>query len=108
MFKLLLAAVICVVLCGCETTTPEMRLAQNQTSCESYGFKAGTDAYAECMMRLDLNDQQRDRDRRRAIGEALSEMGRSMQANKPVTCNTYGSANRFGSSVYGNSTTTCY
>lgn len=108
MRKTFLGLVAALALAGCQTTTPEVRLSQQKASCEGYGFKAGSDAYASCMMQLDIAAQQEDRDRRRAVGEAFSEMGRSMQSNRPVTCNTYGQARRFGSTAYGNSTTTCY
>lgn len=108
MKNVILAIGAALVLSACQTTSPEVRMAQQKSSCEGYGFKAGSDAYAACMMQLDIAAKQEDRERQRAIGEAFSEMGNSMQKNRPVTCNTYGNANRFGSSVYGNSTTTCY
>lgn len=100
---------VAAILCGCSTTTPAERLANNQASCAAYGFKPGTDAYSTCMMQMDLTAQQDEKEQRQRIGDALSEMGDSMQRNRPVTCNTFGSANRgFGNTVYGNSTTTCY
>lgn len=109
MKKLVLLVGAAVLLAGCQTTSPEVRLANNNAACSGYGFKAGTDAYAACMMQKDRDDEAEARQRQRAIGAALSDMGKSMQQqNRSVTCNTYGTANRFGNSAYGNSTTTCY
>lgn len=108
MKKMVFAVVALPFLAACQTTSPEVRLAEQKGQCSNYGFKEGSDAYASCMMQLDIVAKQQDRERQRAIGEALSEMGNSMQSNRPVTCNTYGTANRFGSTAYGNSTTTCY
>lgn len=109
MLKIFSVVALAITICGCSTTTPEQRLAANQGACTGYGFKAGTDAYAACMMQMDLADQEDDYRRRQALADGLSEMGQSMQRNRPVTCNTYGSArNTFGNTVYGNSTTTCY
>lgn len=102
-----LAAVIAAAVAGCSTTTPAERLATNQTACGSYGFKVGTDAHATCMMQMDLETKADDRRKRVAIGNALSEMGRSMQQPRPVTCNTYGNVQRMGYGSYGSSTTTC-
>lgn len=108
MGRVLLMLACSALLAGCATTTPAERLANNQDACSSYGFTSGTDAYASCMMQMDLADQEDDYRRRQALSEGLREMGRSMQRNRPVTCNSFGNANRFGSSVYGTSTTTCY
>lgn len=96
------------LLAGCSTTSPEILLAQNKTTCEGYGFKAGTDAYATCMMQLDLDQKQEDRNRMRRVGSALSAMGQSMAPRRPVTCNTFGTAHRTYGTSYGNATTTCY
>lgn len=108
MLRLILLTGAALAVAGCQTTSPEARLAQHKNQCSAYGFKEGSDAYSSCMMQLDIAANQEDRERQRALGEALSEMGESMQRNRPVTCNTFGSANRFGNSVYGNATTTCY
>lgn len=48
------------LLAGCQTMTPEQRRAADEQTCRSYGFKLKTDAYANCLMRLDL-DRRADR-----------------------------------------------
>jgi hypothetical protein len=50
-----------VLLAGCQTVTPEQRRAADERQCLSYGFKRGTNAFATCLQRIDLN---RDADRR--------------------------------------------
>lgn len=107
-------AVVLLAVSGCSSLAPapnpERLLAQDQSACDAYGFKRGTDAYAQCMQ---LRDQQRnaidasDRARRSA---ALANLSASLLAPPPqrVTCSTHGSATGFGRTVYGNSTTTCY
>ena len=108
MIRIVVVAAIGLAIMGCSTTTPAERMALHQTTCEGYGFKPNTDAYSSCMMQMDLDAKADDRRRRAAIGEALSDMGRSMQQPRRVTCNSFGSAygTRYG--AYGNSTTTCY
>ncbi len=46
---------IAAMLCSC--VTPAEQRAMDQQTCSGYGFKAGTDAFANCMMRT---SQQRD------------------------------------------------
>lgn len=105
-----LIAVLCaaLVLAGCQTTTPEARLAGHKTACAGYGFKDGTDAYAACMMQMDRDAANEDRRKRQVIADAFSDMGKSMQQPQRVTCNTYGTARPSYGTVYGQSTTTCY
>lgn len=40
---------------GCTTMTPEERRAADETTCRSYGFRKGTDAFASCLLQLDLD-----------------------------------------------------
>lgn len=109
MIKIAIVAALALAICGCSTTTPAERLASQQASCVGYGFKPNTDAYSACMMQMDLQAKSDDQRRRTAIGEALSDMGRSMQQPRRVTCNTFGSARNGGfGTTYGNSSTTCY
>jgi hypothetical protein len=102
-----LAAVLAVAVAGCSTTTPAERLAANQGTCVGYGFKVGTDAYATCMMQMDIEDKADDRRRRVAVGNALSQLGQSMQQPRAVTCSSFGNVQRTGYGAYGSSTTTC-
>lgn len=49
---------------GCTTMTPEERRAADEATCRSYGFKKKNDAFASCLLQLDL-------DRREARRAAL-------------------------------------
>lgn len=40
---------------GCQTITPEERRAIDGRTCSSYGFKRGTDAFARCLLDLELD-----------------------------------------------------
>ncbi|PRD44239.1 hypothetical protein C5748_06500 [Phyllobacterium phragmitis] len=42
-------------LAGCTTMTPEERRAADSRTCRSYGFRAQTDAFANCLLQLDLD-----------------------------------------------------
>ena len=46
-------ALIALVLAGCQTAE-EIR-ASDERRCTSFGFRAGTDAFAECLQRIDLD-----------------------------------------------------
>lgn len=59
-WKALFLLGITSLLAGCVTMTPEQRRAADEQTCRSYGFKARTDAFANCLMRLDL-DRRADR-----------------------------------------------
>jgi len=82
-------------------------MAENRAKCAGYGFAAGTDAYAACMMQMDRDADEVGRQRQRAVGQAFQNMGNSMQQNRPVTCNTsYTPSGIVGRAPVG-STTTC-
>lgn len=42
-------------LAGCTTITPEERRAADEQACLDYGFRKNTDAFAECLLKLDLD-----------------------------------------------------
>lgn len=44
-----------VFLAGCTTMTPEQRRAADELACQDYGFRKNTDAFAECLLKLDLD-----------------------------------------------------
>ncbi len=48
-------ALLALALAACTTITPEERRALDEETCRSYGFRAGTDAFAECLQRIDLD-----------------------------------------------------
>src|SRR6185312_3457938 len=104
--------VLCAVLAltGCATTSmsPEQVAAADDTTCQGYGFTPGTDAFAQCRLQIAEQHHADNVRRRQAIGAALSDMGREMRENRPVTCSstTYGNGDRLGYNQ--NSTTTCF
>lgn len=52
---LLLAALIATSLTACTTITPEERRRGDEARCRSYGFRPGTDAFAQCLLDVDLD-----------------------------------------------------
>ncbi|RUM26223.1 hypothetical protein EFQ99_08095 [Rhizobium vallis] len=54
----LLLTVITIIIAGlsaCQTMTPEERRAADEQRCLSYGFRRGTDGFATCLQRIDLD-----------------------------------------------------
>jgi len=56
-------------LAACTTITPEERRARDEAECTSFGFRKKTDAFADCLLRLELD---RRADRRAATAELRS------------------------------------
>ncbi len=52
---LVLFAALAGMLASCQTMTPEERRAADQSKCSGYGFKAGTEGMARCLLDLDLD-----------------------------------------------------
>ena len=50
-----LFAAAMAVLAGCQTITPEQQRAADEQRCLNYGFRRGTNAFADCLQRIDLN-----------------------------------------------------
>jgi hypothetical protein len=48
-------AFLVLALTACTTITPEERRALDEETCRAYGFRAGTDAFAGCLQRIDLD-----------------------------------------------------
>ncbi|MGZ2378973.1 hypothetical protein [Rhizobium brockwellii] len=48
-------ATIVAGLSACQTMTPEERRAADEQRCMSYGFRRGTDGFATCLQRIDLD-----------------------------------------------------
>lgn len=44
-----------VLLAGCQTMTPEERRAADEQTCRDYGFRGGSEAFAECLQRIELD-----------------------------------------------------
>ncbi|RCS25059.1 hypothetical protein DUT91_06415 [Phyllobacterium salinisoli] len=56
MKKTMLCGLIFVsALAGCQTMTPEERRAADGQTCRSYGFRPQTDAFANCLLQLELD-----------------------------------------------------
>ncbi|UWU29108.1 hypothetical protein N2600_03795 [Rhizobium sp. WSM1274] len=48
-------AAIVAGLSACQTMTPEERRAADDQRCLGYGFRRGTDGFATCLQRIDLD-----------------------------------------------------
>ena len=57
-----LAAVTAIVLAGCTVSAEERRIRDQQT-CRGYGFVEGSEAFANCMMQIDLDRRAAQRER---------------------------------------------
>lgn len=53
-----------VLLAGCATVTPEEQRTADEAECRTYGFAPGTDAFAECLQRIELDRRAERRARR--------------------------------------------
>lgn len=53
LIRLAILATTALLPAGCQTAA-EVR-ANDENKCRSYGFRAGTDAFAECLQRIDLD-----------------------------------------------------
>ncbi|WEX79122.1 hypothetical protein PYH37_003157 [Sinorhizobium numidicum] len=53
--RLLPLAAAGLLLAACQTMTPEERRAADANTCASYGFRRGTDAFATCLQRIELD-----------------------------------------------------
>ena len=51
--SILIAAAL--LLTACQTMTPEERRIADGNTCASYGFRRGTDAFATCLQRIELD-----------------------------------------------------
>lgn len=73
-----------------------------------YGFKTGTDAFADCMMKIDFFEKQASINQAQMNQAQFDASMRALAALRPVTCNTTANANQMGGGmVTGNSSTTC-
>lgn len=48
-------AAAAIGLSACQTMTPAERRAADERQCLSYGFRRGSDAFATCLQRIDIN-----------------------------------------------------
>jgi hypothetical protein len=75
--------------------------------CQSYGFRPGSQGYAQCRMTLDIQRHQERKDAIRNFGNAMERAGAAMQT-KSTTCYTQNSGIYGGGTYGGMATTTCY
>lgn len=67
------------LIAGCTTLTPEERRAADEAVCRDYGFRNNSDAFAECLQRIDL-----DRRAERRADLAAFERSRPIVVYRPV------------------------
>ncbi|MEO3384665.1 hypothetical protein [Mesorhizobium sp. CAU 1741] len=67
------------VMAGCTTMTPEERRAADEAVCSDYGFRNGSEAFAECLQRIEL-----DRRAERRASMASFERSRPIVVYRPV------------------------
>jgi len=65
---------------ACQTMTPEERRARDEETCRSYGFRTGSEAFAQCLLELDLDR----RAERRAQRDAFDDLGPSTVIYRPI------------------------
>ena len=44
-----------LIVSGCVSVSPQERRAADEARCRDYGFRKGTEAFAECLQRIDLS-----------------------------------------------------
>ena len=76
---LVVGLIALAVLAGCTTMTPEERRASDEETCREYGFRKGSEAFAECLQRIEL-----DRRAERRANMASFELSRPMVVYRPV------------------------
>ena len=111
MRHVLVMLVVLVALAGCGLTKSLADRREGwKADCLVYGFKLGTDPFANCMMEQEANHKQRMQKMRSDFAGAFKHLGDDLQKRppRPVICNTSGSAYQTGSYTNYGSTTTCF
>ncbi len=62
MSKILPVLGLALLVAGCTTITPEEQRARDESTCRSYGFIKRNDAFANCLLQIDLDRHQARRD----------------------------------------------
>jgi hypothetical protein len=55
MTKLLAAALVGLLAGSCATTSPAEQRSADEARCHAYGFRRGTEAFAKCLLDVDLD-----------------------------------------------------
>ena len=71
----LLITLLAAGLSACQTMTPEERRAADERQCLSYGFRRGTDGFATCLQRIELD---RRAESRAQSAELMQSMARDL------------------------------
>ena len=92
-----LVLLIAFFIVGCAETAEQRaeRLAKYQQQCVEYGFTRGTADFAACVLKLDLQDQQKRAAFAQAIGKSFQQLGQDIQREqmqlermRPLSCTT--------------------
>ena len=74
-FRTTLLLALLVPLAGCATSSPEQIAQRNNDRCIARGYKPGTDEFADCVVRVDSERDQRMERNRRDLMERPSDPG---------------------------------
>ena len=74
-FRTTLLLALLVPLAGCVTSSPEQIAQRNNDRCIARGYKPGTDEFADCVVRVDSERDQRMERNRRDLMERPSDPG---------------------------------
>lgn len=59
--RLLALAMTAATFAACTTMTPQERRAMDEAECRDYGFQPGTDGFASCLQRINIDRRQASR-----------------------------------------------
>jgi hypothetical protein len=93
--KFIVLAIAALSLTGCINTAPsENQLATNAKQCEGFGYKPGTDRYADCQLSLAQQTAEQNENRRARMNAGFRAMSMAGAASQPrqTTCNQFGNS----------------
>lgn len=76
------AMILIVLLLPACGPSREAALASDDQSCRSYGYKPGSQPYADCRMALDTRREDQRAAKAQAVSQSLRDMGQSVKPNK--------------------------
>lgn len=90
MNKLIIAMSVFLAGCVSEQPASQEQVQKLGETCQTYGFKPGTDQFNACIFQLDRDRIAENRRKRLAVANALSQSGAALQRNAvssgPVRC----------------------